>query len=959
MALELSVDIVARFAKMTDALEKIGRDSEKTARRIDAAFSGLRGLAGFFGVALGVHAFTDAIDKAIESMDQLNKASERTGVAVETLSALKYAAQLSNISFEQLEKGLVKLSRGVDDGGAAFRRLGINIKGVTTPDQAFIALAEAVSKTENGIRKAAIVVQALGKDATVLIPVLNLGADGLARLRDEAQALGLIITPEQAKAAETLKDAMTRLKAAGEGLSTSIANALVPALTQIVDKMNEAIKRGGILAGILTGIAQSGKIALQGGPDLTPLEHARQDVAKLRAELEKLHETQKAVRETPTASSAQLSPRFAGALGKLTLPSEQETRNKIAEKERTLADAERLLKREEELDKAKKKLGEIPPKFIDRSALERADLKNVTDLAKQSAQQRQQIDDIFFARGETAIKDYYEQRLRTTRESLQAEIEQVIKSIGIETGLLGHAETPEQQVGIEARIKELKGLQVRLTEQSVHLGTLTAEQRTDAENAFADSIVSANIALQEQLGFSGKAAALERDLVSFKQRRQKIENELAIAIQTGNNDKARELQIALQTFDVTQREKEVRADLTLTLGKEATARQLIDVAIQEADTARVAAGGGFEAEKRFLDESVQQHLALAQALHREADALEAAAKQQVKDSPEQKKTLAEAASRRTQAHVEETSASPAVLAHQDLQAELRKTNFLLDQEAIAEADINNLRESGAITTLDQMERIDRARQDALGGLKAEYESLKAIAELTKNPEDVLAAERARVAIERLGATANEVGKQAQKIFEDAFVSPFEDLINHTKSADEALKAFFNNIAQSFLHLISQNLAEKLFGSLFGTSKSGGGGVDILGSIFGLFSGGGAGGGATVPAAQRGALGMVMTAEGPMHLSRFASGGIARRPQLAMFGEGRMPEAYVPLPDGRSIPVTMQGGGGGTRVQAGPSAIVPQQQWKAPAVTLQLHPDAMHMTLRDWFEGEMARTLASR
>ena len=30
----------------------------------------------------------------------------------------------------------------------------------------------------------------------------------------------------------------------------------------------------------------------------------------------------------------------------------------------------------------------------------------------------------------------------------------------------------------------------------------------------------------------------------------------------------------------------------------------------------------------------------------------------------------------------------------------------------------------------------------------------------------------------------------------------------------------------------------------------------------------------------------------------------------MFGEGTRPEAYVPLPDGRTIPVTMQGGGGG-------------------------------------------------
>jgi hypothetical protein len=31
----------------------------------------------------------------------------------------------------------------------------------------------------------------------------------------------------------------------------------------------------------------------------------------------------------------------------------------------------------------------------------------------------------------------------------------------------------------------------------------------------------------------------------------------------------------------------------------------------------------------------------------------------------------------------------------------------------------------------------------------------------------------------------------------------------------------------------------------------------------------------------------------------------------MFGEGSRPEAFVPLPDGRRIPVAMQGGGGGS------------------------------------------------
>jgi tape measure domain-containing protein len=58
-------------------------------------------------------------------------------------------------------------------------------------------------------------------------------------------------------------------------------------------------------------------------------------------------------------------------------------------------------------------------------------------------------------------------------------------------------------------------------------------------------------------------------------------------------------------------------------------------------------------------------------------------------------------------------------------------------------------------------------------------------------------------------------------------------------------------------------------------------------------------------------GGIMTDAGPVPLRKYARGGIASGPQMALYGEGSMPEAYVPLPDGRRIPVAMKGGGGGS------------------------------------------------
>ena len=70
-----------------------------------------------------------------------------------------------------------------------------------------------------------------------------------------------------------------------------------------------------------------------------------------------------------------------------------------------------------------------------------------------------------------------------------------------------------------------------------------------------------------------------------------------------------------------------------------------------------------------------------------------------------------------------------------------------------------------------------------------------------------------------------------------------------------------------------------------------------------------------------AEGGVMTGAGPLPLRRYASGGVASSPQLAMYGEGSVPEAFVPLPDGRRIPVQMRGGGGGRAVVVNISNVI--------------------------------------
>jgi hypothetical protein len=86
-------------------------------------------------------------------------------------------------------------------------------------------------------------------------------------------------------------------------------------------------------------------------------------------------------------------------------------------------------------------------------------------------------------------------------------------------------------------------------------------------------------------------------------------------------------------------------------------------------------------------------------------------------------------------------------------------------------------------------------------------------------------------------------------------------------------------------------------------------MDLAGSVAGWFSGGGLGS-SGAPMNTGGSSwnfrdGGVMTSRGAVPLRRYAAGGVANSPQVAMFGEGAQPEAYVPLADGRNIPVRIE------------------------------------------------------
>lgn len=228
--------------------------------------------------------------------------------------------------------------------------------------------------------------------------------------------------------------------------------------------------------------------------------------------------------------------------------------------------------------------------------------------------------------------------------------------------------------------------------------------------------------------------------------------------------------------------------------------------------------------------------------------------------------------------------------------------------AALEAEINALRIEASLLELSTGERRERARFIAFEQKVIEayglavgdtVDELRKFEEAVRNDEDLSEyGEGAAEAADKLLRFKDiledlEQDNALQDLaadIGDAFGQAFEDVIFGAESVEDAIENLVKSTAQLiFNELVTQQIAS-FFTGLFG----------------GAFGGGGFGFGAAQGAVFR---------QGSVQA--FADGGIVDTPtyfpmsgnRVGLMGEGMTPEAVVPLPNGRQIPVDLKGAGG--------------------------------------------------
>lgn len=177
------------------------------------------------------------------------------------------------------------------------------------------------------------------------------------------------------------------------------------------------------------------------------------------------------------------------------------------------------------------------------------------------------------------------------------------------------------------------------------------------------------------------------------------------------------------------------------------------------------------------------------------------------------------------------------------------------------------------------------------------------------------------------------------------------LIDGTATAKEVFVDFLKSIGSALMQAAQQMIAQyiaigiaRIFAGM-GKAPGGGGGLPGF-SMEGQLAGGGIFSGAGPFQFANGGI-------APGGFKAFANGGVVNGPTLGLVGEGKYNEAIIPLPDGRSVPVKMQGEQSSRELLSSMTA-----QQKAPSLNLSFQTTTIggvEYVSRDQLEQAMSET----
>ena len=191
------------------------------------------------GAAFSAGAIAKALVGQISLVEQygsaINDQSQKLSISKKAYQELSYMFSQTGGSVDTLQMGIKTLSNAVVDGSKAFDVIGVSLEKARSMSQEdlFNLVLQQLAEMPPSAERTAAAVDLLGRSATELNPLFNMGAEGLARMRQEAANYGLIMTDQAVAATDEYGDATALAQKAGEALRNAMVGKMLPTLTQM------------------------------------------------------------------------------------------------------------------------------------------------------------------------------------------------------------------------------------------------------------------------------------------------------------------------------------------------------------------------------------------------------------------------------------------------------------------------------------------------------------------------------------------------------------------------------------------------------------------------------------------------------------------------------------------------------------------------------------------------------
>lgn len=195
-------------------------DSEKSVSGLKKSITSLTPAVKGLIAAFTVGAIVSFTKKLADQADQLDKLSTRLGASTEALSELKFVADQSGISFQNMTLGLQRMNRRISEAAkgsgeakAALKELDISARDLNQLplDQQFEVIAEALSKLKNSSDRTRLAMRFFDSEGVALTQTMKNGAQGIRDMRKQARELGLSLSQKDIKAIVKAKDEIAKM----------------------------------------------------------------------------------------------------------------------------------------------------------------------------------------------------------------------------------------------------------------------------------------------------------------------------------------------------------------------------------------------------------------------------------------------------------------------------------------------------------------------------------------------------------------------------------------------------------------------------------------------------------------------------------------------------------------------------------------------------------------------------